>query len=106
MALIFSPALLIGLEQDIWSKVLILILIILGLVGFWGAISLIGLTLFPLQENTKPIRLKLYIISGVIASSAASFFASTISLYLLAVFIAPILVSLQLVIKQRDYLST
>ncbi|KZN50810.1 hypothetical protein N476_15075 [Pseudoalteromonas luteoviolacea H33] len=106
LALIFSPALLLGLDQDILSKRLIFVLIILGFGGFWGAISLIGLTLFPFQENTKPTRLKLYIMPGVIASTMASFYAGTMSLYLLPVFIAPLLMTLQLVIKQRYYFST
>ncbi|WP_100915107.1 hypothetical protein [Pseudoalteromonas spongiae] len=105
IGVLFSPAFLLSMYDGGWSNILIALLIVLGLLGLWGGISLIGLTLNPEQENTKPARLKVYVIAGLIASTSASIFAGTINLYLLPVFIAPLLVTLHLVIKQRSYFS-
>ncbi len=105
LGVIFSPAILIGLFSDHLSSFLFAAMVIGGLFGFWGAISLLVLTLHPEQENTKPQRLKIYLILGVLSSAVASYSVGGSNLYLLPFFIAPLFVSLHLAVVQRDYLN-
>ena len=104
LGVIFSPAILIGLFAGHSSSILFAFLVAGGLLGFWGAISLLVLTLHPEQENTKPKRLKIYIVLGVLSSAVASYSVGDTNLYLLPFIIAPLFVTLHLVFVQRHYL--
>jgi len=105
VGVIFSPIIIVGLLAGEPNILLYGLLVLFGLFGFWGAISLLVLTLHPEQENTKPKRLKIYIALGVISSAVASYAVGGTNEYLLPFIIAPLFVTLHLVYVQRHYLS-
>ena len=103
MGVIFSPLFMLSIFEGSWQNIFMVSLIVLGLFGFWGALSLLGIMLYPKQENTNPQRLKGYIMAGVIATTTASVFATTANVYLIPIFLAPLLLTLHLSIKLRHY---
>ena len=105
LGVVFSPVIIVGLFTGEPTTLLYGLLVLFGLLGFWGAISLLVLTLHPEQENTKPKRLKIYISLGVISSAIASYGVGGTNEYLLPFIIAPLFVTLHLVYVQRHYLA-
>jgi len=105
LGVVFSPVIIVGLFAGEPIILLYGCLVLFGLFGFWGAISLLVLTLHPEQENTKPKRLKIYIALGVISSAISSYAAGGTNEYLLPFIIAPLFVTLHLVYVQRHYLA-
>ncbi|MCG7551174.1 hypothetical protein [Pseudoalteromonas sp. Of7M-16] len=105
LGLIFSPAILLGLFAGQPLSILVFFLVAGGLIGFWGAISLLGLTLYPEQENTHPTKLKIYLVLGALSSVVASYSVSVINIYLLPFTVTPLFVTLHLAFIQRHHLN-
>ena len=105
LGVVFSPVIIVGLFSGNLTTLFYGLLVLFGLLGFWGAISLLVLTLHPEQENTKPKRLKVYISLGVVSSAVASYAVGGTNEYLLPFIIAPLFVTLHLVYVQRHYLA-
>ncbi|MBE0368135.1 hypothetical protein [Pseudoalteromonas aurantia] len=105
LCVVFSPVIFVGLFSGELTVLLYTTLVLFGLCGFWGAISLLVLTLHPEQENTKPKRLKVYVALGVISSAIVSYSVGGTNIYLLPFIIAPLFVTLHLVYVQRRYLA-
>ena len=104
VGVILSPAIIAGVFTGHTESLLFVFLVLGGLVGFWGAISLLVLTLHPEQENTPPNRLKVYVLAGVIVSTFICCAVGITNLYLLPFICAPLFVTLHLVFLQRNYL--
>lgn len=104
LGVIFSPVIILGIFSGEPMYLFYVLLVLFGLCGFWGAISLLVLTLHSEQENTKPKRLKIYICMGVISSSITSYMIGVSNIYLLPFVIAPLFVTLHLAYVQRNYL--
>ncbi|WP_100658844.1 hypothetical protein, partial [Alteromonas flava] len=105
MGVVFSPIFIVGLFQGAFETSYYLVLVVAGLLGFWGAISLLTLTLHPEKPNTPPKRLKIYIFAGVVAASFVGYLAGQTNWFLLVSFLMTLIVTLHLVFLQRQYLN-
>ncbi|MBE1302022.1 MAG: hypothetical protein GJ680_19215 [Alteromonadaceae bacterium] len=104
VGLIFSPIFLTGLYYGAPEVLFYLSLVISGAFGFWGAISLLTLTLHPENENTSPIRLRVYLVLGLIASLVVSLSIVQMQNLWTLVFVLPLVVTVHLAFVQRRYL--
>ncbi len=104
LGIIFSPVAIVGLFEGKPESILFLLLVISGSVGFWGAVSLITLTLHPHNSNTPPLRLKFYIAIGVVPISSIGILSGQENGFFTVVSLLTLLVTLHLTIKQRQYL--
>ncbi|WP_152085821.1 hypothetical protein [Pseudoalteromonas sp. A25] len=104
VGIIFSPIYFVGLFSGAPEVLLYLFLVISGSFGFWGAISLLTLTLHPENENTSPFRLRVYLLLGLLASLIVSIFIVRIDNPWSFVFILPFVVTTHLAYKQRYYI--
>jgi len=104
LGVIFSPVAIVGLFAGKLESILFLLLVLSGSVGFWGAISLMSLTLNPHNSNTPPFRLQLYIAIGVVPVSSIGIISGQANWVLTLISLLTLLVTLHLTIKQRQYL--
>ena len=79
------------------------LIVVAGLLGFWGMLALNNLTLYPHKTDTPPNRLVVYLSLGCIASLTATVFAAYIDwLFAIAMFL-PIPVTACLTYRNRAY---
>lgn len=87
-----------------YENVLLVPMTVFGFLGFWGAVGLLTLTLDGKSKKVGPNRLKIYIICGVVSCVCAVIYFSIMSLMTLFLSVLPLLVTLHLVVLQREYL--
>ena len=105
VGVVFSPIFIVGFFQGAFETAYYLLLVFAGALGFWGAISLLTLTLHPEKPNTSPKKLRFYILAGVAASSFVGYWVGQTNWFFLVTFISTLLVTLHLTYIQREYLS-
>jgi Na+/proline symporter len=105
VGVIFSPIMFVSFFSGQPEMLLYIALVCFGCFGFWGAISLLTLTLHPESPNISPKRLKFYLAMGIVACSISAYAIGLLNnLYLQLCFINPLVVTLHLAYKQRAYL--
>lgn len=103
LGVIFSPVWLYGLFESRMATLMPLLLVVGGLLGFWGMLALNNLTLYPHKTDTPPKRLVVYLSLGCIASSTATVFAAYMDWLLAVAMFLPIPVTACLTYRNRAY---
>ena len=103
LGVIFSPVWLYQLFESKMATLIPFLIVVAGLLGFWGMLALNNLTLYPHKTDTPPNRLIVYLSLGCIASFTATVFAAYIDwLFAIAMFL-PIPVTACLTYRNRAY---
>jgi len=100
---IFSPVWLYSLFESQMATLIPLLLVVCGLLGFWGMLALNNLTLYPHRTDTPPKRLAVYLSLGCLASLTVTIFTAPIRWLLAVAMFLPIPVTACLTYSNRAY---
>jgi membrane protease YdiL (CAAX protease family) len=103
LGVIFSPAWLYSLFESQMATMVPFLMVVAGLLGFWGMLALNNLTLYPYKTDTPPKRLIVFLSLGCIASLTATIFAAYMDWLLAIAMFLPIPVTACLTYRNRAY---
>ncbi|WP_370134630.1 hypothetical protein [Alteromonas sp.] len=103
LGVIFSPAWLYSMFESKMATLVPFLMVVAGLLGFWGMLALNNLTLYPYKTDTPPKRLIVYLSLGCIASLTATIFAAYMDWLLVIAMFLPIPVTACLTYRNRAY---
>ena len=103
LGVIFSPAWLYSLFESQMATLVPFLMVVAGLLGFWGILALNNLTLYPHKTDTPPKRLIVYLSLGCIASLTATIIAAYMDWLLAIAMFLPIPITACLTYRNRAY---